>query len=71
MAPTSSMPTPSQPPLASLTSSVLSLGGLLDGQPQFIQIIVLGLIAFHVTAICVWVASFSRELRINRARKAI
>jgi hypothetical protein len=70
MAPSSSIPVQSSPP-SSLISSILSLGGLLDGQPHFIQIIVLGLIAFHITAICVWVASFSRELRLNRARKAI
>ena len=73
MAPTSvtSSISTSMTPSTSFINTILSLGGLLDGQPHFIQIIVVGLIAFHISAICVWIASFSRELRLNRARKAI
>ena len=54
---------------SSAFAAVASLGGLLDGQSPGVQLLVLGLVVFHIGAIVVWALGVSRELRHGDIRK--
>jgi hypothetical protein len=54
----------------SLLSTVLSLGGVLDGLSPGLQLFVVALVAFNASALLVWVWFVSSEVRSGRSRKS-